>query len=333
MFFDLLQILFAETPTSEPDSGGTSEPASSSTDKGTPAQGGASSDVMQLSKKEYADLVSAKGLLSSIHSQRDKERQQYEQNIQLLQAEVDRVKTPSQPSALEQILAGASNTTDASNDSFIDDVANVNVGFIKQVAQALQTDINTKLSAYNTEMQSLKEELKNSKTENILASRTLQRRANIDAAMNDKIAKLQSEYHISRQEAADFISAREKAIDTLQQLPQVDDAEIGGLYSLVDDIIDGVADRKNKLALHKAEIEKAETDEKAKIKALLEGDKTPDRTKIVLDLNKEKSVEDHDLTPIAKGESREEYAYRQIQEQLDKSLAKKKQFLSSAGFK
>ena len=318
LMLSLLPLFFAKSPTAGADSGGTVGAATSSGTQGNPAQSGAISDVVQISKQEYANLLSAKGYLSSFQSGADKKFQQYETQVQSLQSELERVKQEKplqRTSQLEQLLS----QTGDENDIFSDG----NGAGLKQVVMALQSDIDAKLSARDAEIQRLNNDLQKTINNNIIASKTLNRKLNIDDAMNRKTEKLKEEYHISRDEAVEYLNAKEKIVAALEDLKQVSDETIGSSYvDLLDDIIDGVADKKNKLAEHKVAVEKAEQEKTEKIKALLEGDKKPSRTQVTLNLTRQEDIQTHGLSPINKSETREEYAYRQLQEMLKKDLAK-----------
>jgi len=329
----LLNTIFAKTPATGNDPGGSGEPASLPADKGNQGQGGAlNSDAVQISRKEYQDLLSLKGYHTSFQSNVDKRITEYEQRIADYEEQLRQrgeVQSPPQKSALEQILEKASNN---GNDNVFGDEGGNNIAFLTQALQALQSDVNSQLSSHNNEIQRLNKELQNTKNESLNASRTTQRKSNIDSAMNVKINKLMDENKISYDEAIDYAIAEEDVLAKYVQAQSADDNTIGTNY--VDETLGAVrqlAKKMNELEKHKLTVEQAKAERESKIDALLEGDKKqPER--IIIDMNKEQQRADYGLSQPMKGESKEDFLYRQIRERTEKLQSQHKAPVST-GFK
>jgi len=319
MLFDLLNTVFCRTPAIGNDPDGSGEPASLPPNEGNQGQGGAlNSDVVQISKKEYQDLLSQKGLLSAVHSRADRERDLYEKQIATYERQLSKPEAAQlQASALEQLLEKASNNDD---DNLFGDN---NTGFMKQAFQALQSDINTQLSGFQNEVQRLNEELQNTKNESLNASRTTRRKANIDSAMNEKIMRLMNDYNITRDEAIDYSIMEEDALAKYVQTQSADDNVIGQSY--VDETLGAVralGQKLNEFDTHKKTVERTKQERERKLNALIDGDTKPDR--VIVDINKTEQIKDYGWPQPMKGESQSDFLYRMARVETDKLQAQRK---------
>ena len=330
MLLDLINTLFCRTPAAEGDSSASGAPASAPAGEGNRGQGGAlNSDVVEISKKEYQDILSQLGYHKAFQSNVDKRIAEYEKQIEELRTALSQQNgnKPPQKSALEQILERQGNNGD---DDLLEDTQGVN--FMKQAFQALQSDLNSKLVGFQDEIKRLNSELENTRNENINASRTTTRKLNIDNAMNEKISRLMSEYNISRNDAIDYLLAEEDVLSKYTAAQSGDDNSIGSNY--VDDTLGAVRDlakRMNELETHKNETETKRKEREAKIDALLEGDKSP--STIVVDLHQEDKRKDMGLTPQRDGEDFQAYISRQLREQTAKKQAERGRVSTATGFK